>query len=221
MTGAEHEETTAPTTTRTRMAPEQRKAHLRRVARAVFAERGYAASGLAEIADRANVSKTLLYHYYAEGRPELFAAVLDDLVGELLRATRVPLSAPFDAARRLEGFVDAFLGYFEHRPDAFRLLFREPLGSGDPVVVQRGVDVLVTLSLDLAGLLASFGAEAEVAMTATAGTVGFLVAVADAVLAGQIPRDRASAIASQFLLGGIRTAACGGEPPASRHPRRA
>jgi len=192
------------------MAPEQRKAHLRAVARAVFAERGYAASGLAEIADRANVSKTLLYHYYADGRPELFTAVMDDLVDELLADTRAALGAPYDAPRRLESFVGAFLGYFERRPDAFRLLFREPLGSGDPVVVRRGVDVMVTLSQDLAGLLAGFGASAEASMIVTVGAVGFLTAVADALLAGQVDRTQARTIATRFLLGGVRASATEG-----------
>lgn len=188
---------------RTRMAPEQRKAHLRAVARSVFAERGYAASGLAEIADRAKVSKTLLYHYYAEGRPELYTAVMDDLVQELLAGTRAALSAPFDAGRRIGAFVEAFLTYFEHRADAFRLLFREPWGSGDPQVVRRGVDVLVTLSQDLAGPLASFGAPADTLMTVTAGASGFLVAVTDAMVAGQVRRELATDIVTRFVLAGM------------------
>jgi AcrR family transcriptional regulator len=188
---------------RTRMAPEQRKAHLRAVARSVFAERGYAASGLAEIADRAKVSKTLLYHYYAEGRPEIYTAVMDDLVEELVAGTRAALSAPFDAGRRIGAFVDAFLAYFEGRGDAFRLLFREPWGSGDPQVVRRGVEVLVALSQDLAGPLASFGAPADALMTVTAGATGFLLSVTDAMLAGQVARGRATAIASRFILAGM------------------
>lgn len=192
---------------RIRMAPEQRKAHLRAAARRVFAERGYAASGLAEIADRANVSKTLLYHYYADGRPELYSAVMDDLVGELRAVTRSALSAPFDARRRIGGFVDAFLAYFGERQDAFRLLFREPWGSGDPQVARCGVEVMVALSHDLSGPLAHFGAPTEVLMTVTAGSVGFLVAVTDAVIAGQVQRQHAAEIATQFILGGMQAVA--------------
>lgn len=191
-----------PGAARTRMAPEQRKAHLRAVARTVFAERGYAASGLAEIADRANVSKTLLYHYYGDGRPELYTAVMDDLLTELLGATRAALASPFDTARRLASFVEVFLGYFASRPDAFRLLFREPWGSGDPQVLRRGVDVLVTLSQDLAGPLANYGAPGETLMTVTAGAVGFLVGVADAVVAGQVDLDHAATVATEFLVAG-------------------
>ncbi len=188
---------------RVRMAPEERKAHLREAARHVFAERGYAASGLAEIADRANVSKTLLYHYYADGRPELFSAVVDDLVGELTAGTRAALAAPYDGPRRLRGFVDAFLSYCCDRPDAFRLLFREPWGSGDPHVVRRGVEVMVTLSGDLAGPLAGFGAASDTLMIVTAGAVGFLVAVADAVLAGQMGRAEAVGVVTDFLVAGM------------------
>lgn len=197
---------------RTRMAPEQRKAHLRAVARSVFAERGYAASGLAEIADRARVSKTLLYHYYAEGRPELYTAVMDDLLQELQASTRAALAAPFDVPRRIAGYVEAFLTYFEGRADAFRLLFREPWGSGDPHVVRRGVDVLVDLSQDLAGPLASFGAPADTLMTVTAGAAGFLVAVTDTMVAGQVGRQRATAIVTDFVLAGMRAIAEEGGP---------
>ncbi len=188
---------------RTRMAPEQRKAHLRAAARRVFAERGYASSGLAEIADRAKVSKTLLYHYYAEGRPELFTAVMDDLVTELTASTRAALAAPYDAQRRLGGFVEVFLSYFSERPDAFRLLFREPWGSGDPQVVRRGVEVMVTLSGDLAGPLASYGTASDTLMVVTAGALGFLVAVADAVLAGQMERVAAVEVVTDFLIAGM------------------
>lgn len=194
---------------RTRMAPEQRKAHLRAVARSVFAERGYAASGLAEIADRAQVSKTLLYHYYADGRPELYTAVMDDLLDELQTGTRAALAAPFDVQHRFGGFVDAFLAYFEHRSDAFRLLFREPWGSGDPQVLRRGVDVLVSLSQDLAGPLASYGASADALMTVTAGAAGFLVAVTDAMVVGQVTRERATSIVTRFVLAGMAAVAEG------------
>lgn len=192
---------------RVRMAPELRKAHLRAVARTVFAERGYAASGLAEIADRAKVSKTLLYHYYAEGRPELFTAVMDDLVTELLAGTRAALTTPFDAGRRIGAFVEAFLGYFEDRADAFRLLFREPWGSGDPQVTRRGVEVLVTLSQDLAVPLASFGAPADTLMTVTAGAVGFLLAVTETMVAAQVARSQAASTATRFVLAGMAAVA--------------
>src|SRR6476619_1524727 len=98
---------------RIRMDPEQRKTRLRSSARHVFAANGYTATGLIEVAEHAGVSKGLLYHYYPGGRPELYAAVMDDLQLEFLAAVQPALHAPFRIERRVELFVEAFTEFFD------------------------------------------------------------------------------------------------------------
>ncbi len=189
--------------TRVRMAPEARKTLIRTVAREVFAERGYAATGLAEIAERGQVSKTLLYHYFPDGRPELLVAVMDDVLTELMAETRAALAVPFGVNRKIEGLVDTFMSFLERNPDAFRLLFREPWGSGEPRIIRRAVEAQVQLATELISPLASSGAPGPVLLAATSGTVGLLLATAELLLAGQVDREVTVATASRYIIGGL------------------
>ncbi len=129
-----------------RLAPEERKALLVAAAEETFATRGYTQAGLAEVAVLAGVSKTLLYHYFPDGRPELYREVMERLVGEVVEAVQVAVRAPTTIERRLDALVTTLLGYFEERPDAYRLLILEPWGSGDPGVVAQAIAVRARLA---------------------------------------------------------------------------
>ncbi|HEY2753185.1 TetR/AcrR family transcriptional regulator [Phenylobacterium sp.] len=61
-------------------------------AMAVFAERGYAAAGLEEIARRAGISKGSLYLYF-ETKEEIFHAVVAQAIGPNIQAIRAMIAA--------------------------------------------------------------------------------------------------------------------------------
>lgn len=185
------------------MHPDTRKALIKEFARQVFAERGYSMSGLAEIAERAEVSKTLLYHYFPGGRPEIMVAVMDDLLNDLNAATTRALAVPVDVETRIRGWIGAFLAFFVDQPDAFRLLFREPWGSGEPRVMSRTVGALVDLSHQLDATLTVSGTWGAALVTSTSGTIGFVVAVTELLLTGQVDLESAAATGTDFILGGI------------------
>ena len=124
-----------------RLAPEERKALLVAAAEETFAARGYTQAGLAEVATLAGVSKTLLYHYFPDGRPELYREVMERLVGEVVETVQAAVRAPTTTERRLAALVTTLIGYFDERPDAYRLLILEPWGSGDPGVVAQAIAV--------------------------------------------------------------------------------
>jgi AcrR family transcriptional regulator len=182
------------------MDPQARVAILKGFARQVFAERGYSTSGLAEIAERAQVSKTLLYHYFPDGRPEIMAAVMDGLLADLIAATSEAVDGPATAEDRLRGWVEAFVAFFVGQPDAFRLLFREPWGSGDPLVTIRSFRATVELSRQLADRL---GLPPALPASVATGSVGFVVAATEQVLAGQVESAAAAATATDFIIGGL------------------
>ena len=103
-----------------RLAPEERRALLIGAAEETFASRGYTQAGLAEVAALAGVSKTLLYHYFPDGRPELYREVMDHLVGQVVEAVRAAVHAPTSVERRLDDMVVALMTY-RAEPRRYRL----------------------------------------------------------------------------------------------------
>lgn len=112
---------------RVRMSAEQRREQLVGVARSVFAERGYEAATVEEIAERAGVSKPVVYQHFG-GKEGVYAVVVDR---EVLALT-TSISAAFQADRPrqvAEAAAEAFLTYVEQREEGFRVLLRDaPIG---------------------------------------------------------------------------------------------
>jgi AcrR family transcriptional regulator len=84
------------------------RASLLAAARALFAERGYAATPIEEIARSARVTKGALYHHFADKR-ELFKAVCRSVQLDWVARIRTAVASEPDAGRRLELGLDAFL----------------------------------------------------------------------------------------------------------------
>lgn len=113
---------------RARMTASQRREQLVGVARGVFAERGYAGATIAEIAERAGVTKPVIYQHFG-GKEGLYAVVvgreIDTLTGRITTALRA--EHPREAT---EQAADAFLGYIEEHESGFRVLVRDaPAGT--------------------------------------------------------------------------------------------
>jgi AcrR family transcriptional regulator len=103
---------TPPATTQPRTKAAQREATtaaLVAAARALFAERGYAAVGTEEIVQRAGVTRGALYHHFKSGKEELFRAVLVQISAELARRVTGAAAAHPDPWESLTAGIDAFL----------------------------------------------------------------------------------------------------------------
>ena len=186
-----------------RLAPEERRALLIGAAEETFAARGYTQAGLAEVATLAGVSKTLLYHYFPDGRPELYREVMERLVGQVVEAVRSAVRTPTAPDRRLDDLVAALLAYFDDHPDAYRLLVLEPWGSGDPSVTGQAMAVRARLAGELNALLAPAGQPLPVTLAGGAAAMGALLHVCELAMADQISRERAIEVAQRFLRGGL------------------
>ena len=68
---------------RARMTGAERRHQLIQVARSLFAERGYEGTSIEEIAQRANVSKPVVYEHFG-GKEGLYAVVVDREMSALL-----------------------------------------------------------------------------------------------------------------------------------------
>ena len=90
---------------------DEQRAQIRAAARIVFARRGVAGTGLAQIAEQAGVSRTGVYHYYADKE-----AVVRDLAEELLaeeeRLFMQALEAPGSVADRIQRLADGVVERF-------------------------------------------------------------------------------------------------------------
>jgi AcrR family transcriptional regulator len=104
---------------------------IERAATEVFAERGYHGASIDEIARRSEVSPPVVYDHFAS-KQELHRQLLERHFADLRGVWREHLLGDEPAERRIARAIDAWFGYVETHPYAWRMLFRET--SGDPEV---------------------------------------------------------------------------------------
>jgi AcrR family transcriptional regulator len=119
----------------TRMPRPARRLQLLGAARDVFVAQGYHAAAMDEIAERAGVSKPVLYQHFP-GKLELYLALLDESTSELVRIMREALSSTSDNRQRVPATFKAFYDYVADAREAFRLVFESDL-SNEPAVRAR------------------------------------------------------------------------------------
>jgi AcrR family transcriptional regulator len=108
----------------------ERRAAILDAAMNVFADRGYHAASIDEIAREAGVSKALIYEHFAS-KQALWASLLDTQAAEIFRRLAAGAATAEPGEVRLRSGVDAFLTFVEERRGAWRMLFRE---AADPEV---------------------------------------------------------------------------------------
>jgi len=97
--------------------------------------RGYHASAMDEIADRAGVSKPVLYQHFP-GKRELYLALLDEQVTHLGERMVTALQATSDNKERVHGAIAAYFEFVDGEGEAFRLLWESDLRN-DPEVAAK------------------------------------------------------------------------------------
>ncbi|WP_299558464.1 TetR/AcrR family transcriptional regulator [uncultured Mycolicibacterium sp.] len=105
------------------MSGNERRQQLIEIAKSLFAERGYDGTSIEEIAQRANVSKPVVYEHFG-GKEGLYAVVVDREMSALLDAITSSLTNNRSRVR-IERVALALLTYVEERTDGFRILIRD------------------------------------------------------------------------------------------------
>src|ERR1700753_1067198 len=123
----------APTGTR-RPRPARRR-QLLGAAQEVFVAQGYHAAAMDAIAERAGVSKPVLYQHFP-GKLELYLALLDTHCDAIIAKVRSAMLATSDNKERVQGAVQAYFDFVDHESEAFRLVFESDLRN-DAQVRQR------------------------------------------------------------------------------------
>ena len=122
-----------------RLPRSARRKQLMAAAQEVFVANGYHAAAMDDIADRAGVSKPVLYQHFP-GKLELYLALLDLHTKELVGAVRSAMAATTDNAQRVHNAVSAYFDFVDGESadvqGAFRLVFETDLRN-EPAVRDR------------------------------------------------------------------------------------
>ena len=123
----------------TRLPRTARRKQLLRAAQEIFVAQGYHAAAMDDIAERAGVSKPVLYQHFP-GKRELYLALLDQHATALVGQVRSALASTTDNRQRVEASVGAYFAFVVGDAGggegAFRLVFESDLRN-DPAVNER------------------------------------------------------------------------------------
>src|SRR5215207_1037075 len=112
-----------------RLPREQREEQTREVARIRFAERGFAAVTMDEIAAEVGVTKPLLYAYFGN-KEGLYLACMEPAAEALVETVAAAVEATDTPGAALRAGVHAFFIFVDADRSAWRVLFDETLPAG-------------------------------------------------------------------------------------------
>ena len=187
-----------------RLPRDERRAQLLTAALEVFTAAGYHSAAMDEIADRANVSKPVLYQHFPS-KLDLYLAVLDLHIDSLVFDIQKAISSTSDNAARVRATVDAYFGFINREGEAFRLLFESDM-SVEPQVRER----LNRMTYDSAAALSAVisldtGLSKEASMMLAVGLIGTAQTSARHWLErdGKLDRETAVELVSNLIWRGI------------------
>ena len=125
-----------------RMSGRERREQLIDIGRTLFADKGFEAVSVEEIAAKAEVSKPVVYEHFG-GKEGLYAVVVDREMNRLLTMISGALQGQHPR-QLLEQAGMALFNYIDEHPDGFRILVRD-----SPVSQQTGS--FASLIVDVAG----------------------------------------------------------------------
>ncbi|GGS12862.1 MULTISPECIES: TetR/AcrR family transcriptional regulator [Actinokineospora] len=181
-----------------------RRAQLLAAAQDVFAANGYHAAGMDEIAERAGVSKPVLYQHFP-GKLELYMALLEKHVDELISRVSTAMETTTDNKTRVRNAVRAYFDFVDGESQAFRLVFESDLRN-EPLV-QDAVARATNASVDAitATITADAGLDENRARLLAVGLVGVSQIAARAWLDDNrvVPKEEAIGLISNLAWRGI------------------
>ena len=128
-----------------RLPRSARRAQLLAAAQDVFVTNGYHAAAMDEIAERAGVSKPVLYQHFP-GKLELYLALLESHVDALVESVRGAMESTTDNKQRVVAAVSAFYDFVDNEGQAYRMVFESDL-RGEPAV-QQAIERATSASVD-------------------------------------------------------------------------
>src|SRR5688500_10739705 len=131
----------APARRTSRLPRGARRVQLLQAAQDVSVAQGFHAAAMDDIADRAGVSKPVLYQHFP-GKLDLYLALLDQSCDEIIANCREALESTDNNKQRIATTMDVFYEYVAGETGAFRLVFESDL-TNEPAVREH-VDRVTT-----------------------------------------------------------------------------
>ena len=187
-----------------RLGRDERRAQLLSAALEVFTAAGYHSAAMDEIADRANVSKPVLYQHFPS-KLDLYLAVLDIHIDSLIFEIQRAVASTKDNSDRVSATVNAYFDFINREGEAFRLLFESDM-SVEPQVRER----LTRMTYDCAAAFSAVisldtGLSKEYSLMLAVGIIGNVQSSARHWLErdGKIDRDNAVNLVAGLIWRGI------------------
>ncbi|SFB74660.1 transcriptional regulator, TetR family [Nocardioides terrae] len=135
------------------MPRRERRAQLLESALEVFVAQGYHSAAMDDIAEKAGVSKPVLYQHFP-GKLELYLALLEQSCDTMIAKVREALESTQDNRDRVERTVHAFYDYVASESGAYRLVFESDL-TNEPAVREQVDRVTNECSEAIAAVIAA------------------------------------------------------------------
>lgn len=195
-------------------APERREV-IEIAASEVFSERGYHGASIEAIAKRSGVSAPVVYDHFASKR-DLHRSLLERHFAELRALWAQQLAGDEPADVRIARGLDAWFGYVQAHPYAWRMLFRDT--TGDPAIEAIHREVAAASRAAVLPLLARERSAKQIAGERDPIAMEMLWEVVRATLQGlalwwydhqDVPREQVVATAMNALWVGFERASAG------------
>jgi AcrR family transcriptional regulator len=187
-----------------RLSRTARRAQLLVAARDVFAAHGYHAAAMDDIAERAGVSKPVLYQHFP-GKLELYRALLTTYADELVDRVQQAIGGTTDNQERVDAAVAAYFDFVAGEGQAYRLIFESDL-RGEPEAAAV-VETALTRCIDIVAeaVTTDAGLDTPRARMLAVGLVGLSQVAAQYWLDSDqaVPRDEAVALMSSLAWRGL------------------
>ena len=187
-----------------RLPRRERRAQLLDSALEVFVAQGYHAAAMDDIAERAGVSKPVLYQHFP-GKLDLYLALLDAACDDVIDNCRRDLAATHDNKTRVAAAMAAFYAYVAAENGAFRLVFESDLTS-EPAVREHVERVTTECAAMIADVIHDdTGLPGEASRLLAVSLVGMAQVSARFWLteAGGLERSQAAAMVAALAWRGI------------------
>lgn len=188
-----------------RMPRSARRAQLLDAAREIFVAQGYHAALMDDIAERAGISKPVLYQHFPS-KLELYLALLDEHVADLVGRVRAALDSTTDNRERVRRSIGTYFDFVAGEGAAYRLVFETDLRN-EPAVRDRVEAALDTVVVAIAETIAQdTGVEAAEARLLSVGLAGLAEVSARWWLANgdSVAKDRAVELLFSLAWRGLR-----------------